>query len=176
MGKLNFSVEIFMEKTHKIILSVLAVVLAGVIISCVIVSQSGSKKQISPEFSAPTFDSNAVVLNIDDIPQDAEYKSLTIKDGFKVSMSSVVAIHNNYVDIYFTSDIDNSAWLKFEILSLDGKISYGESGLLKQGETLKNIKLNSSPHGDELIIKILSYEPDTYYSLGTATVKVNIAK
>lgn len=165
-----------MEKTHKIILSVLAVALVGIIIACIVVSQSDGKGQISPEFSAPAFDSNAVILSTDDIPQAAEYKSLTIKDGFKISMSSVVTINGNTADIYFTSDIGNTAWLKIEVLSADGKTSFGESGLLKQGETLKQLKLNSNPNGNELVIKILSYEPDTYYSLGTATVKVEIAK
>lgn len=165
-----------MEKTHKIVLSVLAVVLLGIITACVIVSQCGGKEQISPEFSAPAFDNNAVILNVGDIPQTAEYKSLTIKDGFKISMSSVVTITDNSADIYFTSDINNIAWLKVEILSADGKTSFGESGLLKQGEGLKQIELDSLPDGDELIVKILSYEPDTYYSLGTATVKVETAK
>ncbi len=165
-----------MEKTHKIILSVLAVALVGIIVSCIVVSQSGGKEQISPEFSAPAFDNNTVIVNVDDIPQSAEYKSLAIKDGFKISMASVVTINNSTADIYFTSDVANTAWLKVEILSVDGKTSYGESGLLKQGETLEKIKLNSSPKANELIIKILSYEPNTYYSLGTATVRVKIKK
>lgn len=165
-----------MEKTHKIILSVLAVLLAGIITACVIVSQQDSNEQISPLFSAPAFDSNAVILNADDIPQTAQYKSLSIKDDFKVSMSSVVAIAYDTIDIYFTSHNENAAWLKIEILNADGTVSYGESGLIKQGESLKQIKLNSTPQGDELIVKILSYEPNTYYSLGTATVKIEIAK
>ncbi len=176
LAQANFKVEIFMEKTHKIILSVLAVALVGIIISCVIVSQSDGKKQIPPEFSAPAFDRNAVIVRVDDIPQSAEYKSLTIKEGFKISMASVVSINDKTAKVYFTSDADNNAWLKIEVLSADGKTSYGESGLLKQGETLEKLTLNSTPKGNELIIKILSYEPDTYYSLGTATVKVNIAK
>ena len=176
MAQANLKVKIFMEKTHKIILSVLAVALVGIIISCVIVSQSDSKKQISPVFSAPAFDSNAAVVSVDDIPQSAEYKSLTIKENFKISIARVVLIKDNVAEVYFTSDSGNAAWLKIEVLSADGKICYGESGLLKQGETLEKITLNSNPEGNELIIKILSYEPDTYYSLGTATVKVKTKK
>lgn len=165
-----------MEKTHKIILSVLAVFLVGIITACVIVSQTNSESKDNSSFSAPAFDTNAVILNSDDIPTSAQYKSLTIKENFKVYMSSVVNIKDNVADIYFTSDNENIAWLKIEILSADCKTSYGESGLLKKGESLKQIKLTEAPQGNELVVKILSYEPGSYYSLGTATIKVEIAK
>lgn len=165
-----------MEKSQKIIISILAVILAGIITACVIVASGNGKDYKIADFSAPSLESNAVVINVDDIPQSAEYKPLTIKDGFKISMASIVTINNNVADIYFTSDTDNTAWLKIEILSTDGNVCYAKSGLLKQGETLKQIKLDSAPSGDELIIKILSYEPETYYSHGTATVRVPIAK
>ena len=165
-----------MDKTHKIILSVLAVLLAFIITECVILSQGGGNEQTSAEFVAPTFDKGATVINTSDIPQSAQYKSMVIKDGFKIAMSSEVAINDNVADVYFTSDKDNVAWLKIEILSADGNTSYGESGLIKQGETLKQLKLESLPEGESLLVKILSYEPTTYYSLGTAKVTVKIKK
>lgn len=165
-----------MEKSQKIILSVLAVVFVGITITCFVFSKYGGKEQISPTFVAPAFDDNAVILSSEEIPQSAQYKSLSIKSDFEISMASVVAINDNVADVYFTSKTTNTAWLKIEVLSSDGKIFYGESGLLNAGETIKQIKLNSNPPGEELIIKILSYEPDTYYSMGTATVRVTIAK
>ncbi|MBR6502823.1 MAG: hypothetical protein IKT42_05215 [Clostridia bacterium] len=166
-----------MDRTHKIILSVLAVLFVGIITACVIVvSQPGGNEQIYTEFVAPAFDKNATVIETSDIPQSAQYKPLVVKEGFKIAMSSEVTINDDVIEVYFTSDKNNVAWLKIEILSADGTKFYGESGLIKQGETLKQLKLDSLPEGESLIVKVLSYEPDTYYSLGTAKVTVTIKK
>lgn len=165
-----------MEKSQKILLSVLAVVFVGIIATCVVVSVKSDGSEQIADFSAPTFDTNVVLAENLDIPESANYKSLFIKEGFKISMASTVNITNNLAEIHFTSEADNAVWLKLVLLTTDGK-RLGESGLIEAGKHLKQIEINNlSSNNDEIIVKILSYEPNTYYSLGTAQVKASIIK
>jgi hypothetical protein len=56
-------------------------------------------------------------------------------------------------------------------LSEDGTV-LGSTGILKPDQYVKTIKLSSVPEETETItLKILSYEPETYYSEGSASAE-----
>ena len=163
-----------MEKIQKIILIVLSGLLAGIIITCIVIS-SNKQKSIDT-FTPPSFDKHAVSGVPDDVPAYAKYKELTIKERFKIAMASSLKIEDGNAKVFFTSDEMNVVMFKI-VLQTEGGQSIGESGLLKPGEYVENVAVNEfSGNSKEIIVKILSYEPKTYYSQGTATIKVPLVK
>ena len=52
----------------------------------------------------------------------------------------------------------------------DGNI-LGESGLIRGGEYIKDIRLSRSiKSGEKIKLKVMGYEPDTYYSAGSVVL------
>ncbi len=52
----------------------------------------------------------------------------------------------------------------------NGKL-LGETGLIKPGEYVKSVKLNESPEaGSDIRLRIVAYEPETYYSAGSVVL------
>ena len=50
-----------------------------------------------------------------------------------------------------------------------------ETGIIKPGEYIPRVYINSDSFSDETaVLKIMAYEPDTYYSEGAVSVNVNI--
>ena len=61
-------------------------------------------------------------------------------------------------------------WLKVRVLNSDGNI-LGESGLIRPGEYVQSVALQTIPSsGSAVALKIMAYEPETYYSAGTVTL------
>ena len=51
----------------------------------------------------------------------------------------------------------------------------GETGLLKPGEYIKEVKLDKSlKKDDEITLKVMGYEPDTYYSAGSISLNTKV--
>lgn len=100
------------------------------------------------------------------------------QDGmsFKAYVCGNVIVKNNMADVYFTNCEGFSVWLKLRILDESGEI-LGETGLIKPGEYVKSVTLTSHvTDGQKIKLKIMAYEPDTYYSAGTATLNTVITK
>ena len=141
-----------------------------------IVSLCIPKKAELKPFVPPAFDNNAVAGE-PTVPDDSGY-SILYRDGmsFKVGLCGKINVTNNNADVYFTNISENNVWLKVRFYDKSGDI-LGESGLIKPGEYLKSVTLDKIPDtADGIIVKIMSYEPDTYNSMGsiTLTPKVSI--
>lgn len=77
--------------------------------------------------------------------------------------------------LYLTNPAANQVWLKVRILDEEGKL-FGESGLLKPGEYVKEVPLLVVPETDmEVQLKLMAYEPGTYHSAGAATLRTVLA-
>ena len=89
--------------------------------------------------------------------------------SYKVGFCGYFLINSeNKADIYFTNPDVNTLWLKLRIYSKENPNDIVcETGLLRPGETLKTVQFNR-PIADEeeLIVKVMSYVPETYYSGG----------
>ena len=149
------------------LLCVVALALVGVIVALVIVLQP---KEM--EFVPPPFDSGA----IEGTPSEADTAELgyseLYRDGmaFKASLCGVVDIVDGKADIYFTNHAENTLWMKLRIYDESGKI-IAESGLIKPNEYVKTVTFNTVPaDGSKIRMKIMSYEPDTYYSGGAVSL------
>lgn len=85
---------------------------------------------------------------------------------FKAAVCGVFIVENNEADIYF-ANLEGKAWLKLRVLDEAGNM-LGETGLIRPGEYVRSVSLNAAPeNGAPITLKIMAYEPETYYSLGS---------
>ena len=79
-------------------------------------------------------------------------------------------------DVYFTNSEKFDVWLKLRVLTADGTL-LGETGLIRPGEYVKSVSLTSEVEdGTAIKLKIMAYEPDTYYSAGSITLNTILRK
>lgn len=126
------------------------------------------------EFVPPEFDANAVE-GIPDVPEKYGWSEI-YQDGmnFRVSINKKIINTKNQADVYLYNNEDNNVWLKLRILDEEGDI-IGESGLIKSGEYIKTVTLTESVYdGQKVKLKIMSYQPETYYSEGSIILNTNI--
>lgn len=77
-------------------------------------------------------------------------------------------------DVYLTNDEGNKVWLKLRILDEEDNI-LAETGLLKPNEYVKTVTFDKIPKsGANIKLKIMAYEPDTYYSAGAVTLNTTV--
>ena len=160
-----------MDKSQKIILAVVAVLLAVALVVVVLVAASNRHRQGT--FTPPPFEETAVVGTPTVSDESLRYSYAKITDEMAVGLCTTCERVEDDLLIYFTSLEHNTAWVRVKVYDEKGKLR-GESGLLRPGEYVERIPLTSSPRGKTLKIKVLSYEPDTYYSLGSAELTVNL--
>ena len=149
-----------------ILMSIIVLVLAifGFIYSLNIYN---SKK----EFIKPSFDDNTVV-GIPTVNDDLGYEQLDAEGLYIVSLCGTPTIEKDNLKLYFTSDKDNDVYLKARIFKNDKIV--GESGLIKPGEYIENIKVKNIKKNDNIVVKIMGYEIDNYYSAGTVTIDLDV--
>lgn len=162
-----------MNKTQKIIILIVSVVLAAVISACIFVSEK--QKNTLAEFVPPSFD-NAFIEGVPvDVPDSAVYKTLNIRQGYTIGTATRINIEKEKGVFYFTNFADNDFYIKLVLYNEKNEF-VGESGLIKPGGYLRNVKLDTGKISKEINIKILTYEKNTFYSCGTASVKVSVFK
>ncbi len=126
------------------------------------------------EFIPPPFDSAAVV-GIPSVPEHLDYGEL-YREGmaFSAWVCGNVTLDGHYAVVYLTNPDTNHVWMKLRIMDADGHI-LGETGLIKPGEYVQSVVLSEIPAvGETVKMKIMTYEPDTYYSTGAITVNTRI--
>lgn len=124
-------------------------------------------------FQPPPFET-AAVSGTPEVPEELGYSPVEAPDAFTAYVCGKPLAENGRVSVYFYSPADNTAWLKLRLLDNTGNI-LGETGLLRPGEYVKDIELNAPPkNGGAVTLKIMAYEPETYYSLGAVSLKTTI--
>ncbi len=120
------------------------------------------------EFTPPPFEEN-VCIGMPEI--DDERWTRIYQDGmsFSALLCGHVVINNGVADLYFTNDSLNSVWLKLRIMDESGNI-LAETGLLKPNEYVQSVKFDAAVPSTKLKLKIMAYEPNTYYSAGSVTL------
>lgn len=139
-----------------------------------IVSLCIPKKAEPKPFMPPSFDDRATVGE-PIVPDDLGY-SILYREGmsFKVGVCGKINVTNNYADVYLTNISENDVWLKVRFYDQSGHI-LGESGLIRPGEYLQSITLNHISDTKGITVKVMSYEPETYRSLGAITLTPKIS-
>ena len=76
--------------------------------------------------------------------------------------------------VYLTNPAENEVWLKLRVLDGNGNI-LGETGMIRPGEYVKDVALTENfTAGTKIKLKIMGYEPETYFSAGSATLNTAV--
>ncbi len=159
-------------KTKSVIIYILS---ALCIIStlCMIIVLSFPKKETA-KFVPPNFDENAISGK--PIVSEELGWNVIYQDGmeYKSAICGNIIINDNTADVYFWNDSENSAWLKLRVYDLNGKI-VAETGIIKPNNYIEEIAFTEPiANGDKLKLKIMAYEPETYYSKGSVVLNTTV--
>ncbi len=159
-------------KNKSIVIYLLAVLCAlSVVVMAVALSM---RKERQAEFVPPEFDPSAE-MGEPTVPKELGWSEI-YSDGmsYKAYLCGRLLLNGKTADVFFYNEADNDVWLKLRIYSQDGKI-LGETGLIKPGEYIKTITFDTVPRdGESVKMKIMSYEPETYYSEGSVVLNTTV--
>lgn len=126
-----------------------------------------------PEFVPPAFEAAAEA----GMPTVTDSSWTRIhRDGmdFSAHLCGRITRNGDSADVYFTNDSGNTVWLKLRILDENDRI-LAETGLLKPGEYVRTVRFTKIPRsGAAIKLKIMAYEPETYYSAGAVTLHTTL--
>lgn len=148
-----------------------AAIVAALIVLIVMAGASANRQQtvIRGEFSPPPFES-AAVTGVPEVDEELGWSELAIKEGYVVHLCGVLnANADGYVPVWFSSDSGNDVWVKLRMRNADGNI-LGETGILKPGEYVESLCVNDMSavtNGMDVVLQVMGYEPETYYSAGS---------
>lgn len=161
-----------MNRLKKALIPILSVLCILSVTIMIIALCNDSKDEVV--FVPPSFDTKTIE-GTPKPPQELGWSEI-YQDGmnYKVGICGRIKIDNNEADIYFSNVNTNDVWLKLRIIDEQNSI-ISETGLIKPNEYIKSVRFNTVPeNGEKVKIKIMGYEPDTYYSVGSIILNTNI--
>ena len=126
------------------------------------------------EFTPPPFESTAA-HGSPTVPDGLGWQELDAK-AYIVGICGKFIPNGNTADIWLTNPEGNTVWLKVRVLDEKGSI-LGETGLVRPGEYVQSVELDTVPKtGTPIVLKIMAYQPDTYYSEGAVSLNTTISE
>lgn len=153
----------------KLIVSVLMVCFA-VTIGVMIFALCRPNDKKSAEFTPPPFESTAQ-HGKPEVSENLGYSSPNRDDmSYDFAVCGNVTMEGDKAIVYLTNIEGNNAWIKLRVFDEQGNM-LGETGLIKPNEYVKYVTLPKTPEvGTKIKLKIMGYEPHTYYSAGAASL------
>ena len=164
-----------MKKQKKNYIVPLAAVLCAVSLVVMVFALTRQEAQTEMgEFTPPPFDSSAVV-GTPAVPDGFGWQELDAQ-AYIVGICGKFIPNGNAADIWLTNPESNTVWLKVRVLDEKGNI-LGETGLVRPGEYVQFVELDNVPKaGTPIVLKIMAYQPDTYYSEGAVSLNTAISE
>ena len=157
------------NKTVPVLCGVLAIALAVMAAALFFGGKQGTAEFIQPPFDA------AAMAGVPEVPESLGYISPYQEGmGYRFSVCGNVVMEGNAAAVYLTNPEGNDVWLKLRVLDENDNI-LGETGLIRPGEYVKDVALTENlTAGTKIKLKIMGYEPETYFSAGSATLNTTI--
>lgn len=132
-------------------------------------------KKYSKRYIKPSFESMSISGTVDIDNNKYGYSVMQFSEEYKVGLCGAPEANNIGVDLYFTNPEENNVLLKCLLLDESGN-TIGESGVLNPGTYVKTINFNKiiEPGNYDLTVKVLGFEPETYYSKGIVHLKTHV--
>lgn len=151
----------------RILPAVAVLCAAAIVVMAMALTRSGQQGFTPPPFKPEAQSGQPTV------PQDVGYGELDAR-AFRFSAAGELLALDGEVEVWLTNPAENTVWLKVRILDEAGNI-LGESGLLRPGEYVRAVRLEKIPKQPTPVsLKIMAYEPETYYSAGSAVLKTTL--
>ena len=162
-----------MKKQMKNYILPLAAVLCAVSLAVMVFALTRQEVQTEMgEFTPPPFDGGAVVGS-PAVPEGLGWQELDAK-VYKAGICGKFIPKGNTADVWLTNPESNTVWLKVRVLDEKGN-TLGETGIIKPGEYVQSVELDNVPKaGKPIVLKIMAYQPDTYYSEGTVSLNTTV--
>ncbi len=155
------------KNAQMIVLVVLCVASVAVMILVLCYGNTGAA------FTPPPFDP-AAKSGTPQVPAGMGYQELDV-GVFRVGLCGEIRPENGTADVWLTNPAENRVWLKLRVLDGAGNV-LGQTGLLRPGEYVRQVALENPPGpGMPIILKVMSYEPETYHSAGALELNTVIA-
>ena len=163
------------KKQKKNYILPLAAVLCAVSLAVMVFALTRQEVQTEMgEFTPPPFDGGAVVGS-PAVPDGLGWQELDAQ-AYIVGICGKFIPNGNTADIWLTNPEGNTVWLKVRVLDEKGSI-LGETGLVRPGEYVQSVELDTVPKtGTPIVLKIMAYQPDTYYSEGAVSLNTTISE
>lgn len=136
---------------------------------------TGQKRSTAAQFAKPAADP-AAENGVPDVPDGLGYSEIYQAGmAYRASICGNVIVNDGFADIYLTNSAENTDLLKVRVLDSKGNI-LGQTGLISPGQYVKSVKFDVLPKdGDEITLKLMGYEPETYYSTGEASLGTTVS-
>lgn len=149
-----------MKKTVIILSTIIVIMIIGIIYF------SMDKKFVPPKFeeNAKTFEK---------VPN--EDKIIRVNDDYAFYIDGIAKVKDKYIYVNFYSLTNDKTYLKVRVLQDD--VIIAESGLLKKNEFVEKLKMKRLLiESKRITYLVMSYEKDTYYSLGEVRLNPTLKK
>ena len=123
-------------------------------------------------FTPPPFDDAAEA----GVPPVAEANGSMPIDAqaYQFAICGELTLEDGKTDVWLTNDAGNTVWLKVRLTDAAGN-ALGETGLIRPGEYVQSLRLTAPPETTtEVAMEVMSYEPETYYSMGNVTLHTTL--
>lgn len=160
---------------NKYILPILTALCLLCICGMIFALKFGGRMTQVPSFTPPPFDTSAQ-SGFPETEDESHTKIYREGMSFAAYVCGNVILKENRADVFFTNLRENSVWLKLRITDESGNI-LGETGLIKPGEYVQSVQFDMIPRtGQNIKMRIMAYEPDTYYSEGAVTLNTTVSE
>lgn len=123
-------------------------------------------------FIPPLFEEKAICGTPSDINRD-DWRQFDAQ-VYKFSICTSITVVEKKADIWLTNPQENSVWIKMRILDESGN-KLSETGLLRPGEYVQAVYFDEVPENNtDIVLKLMAYEPETYYSAGSVQINTTI--
>ena len=154
------------KKNIPLMIAALLCILSLAVMTMALVISAGKTEPLS--FTPPPFDADAV-QGMPDVPENLGWGEVDAQ-VYKAYVCGVVIPNGDTADTWFTNPESNAVWLKLRVLDSEGNV-IGETGIIKPGEYVQTVTFTEVPReADAIALKLMAYEPETYYSAGSATL------
>lgn len=144
----------------------LTVISVAVMLVVLCLSVGSSEGQFTP----PPFDPEAVAGSPSVADSLGYWSPYQPGMAYRFSLCGSPVAEGETATVYFTNWPDNTVYLKLRLLDAEGNV-LGDTGLLRPGEYVRGIRLvREIPAGSRVTMKVMSYDPETYWSEGSVSV------
>ena len=159
----------------KAITGILVAACVLALIAVVLILVSGRQEPEQKAFTPPPFE-EAAVVGTPQVPEELGWSELAVRDGYVVHVCGVLDSRDGEtVPVWFASDADNQVWLKLRLRDGETNAVLGQTGIIKPGEYVERLKLEEKAVSANVILEIMGYEPETYYSAGTVGLATTLS-